>query len=93
MPFESHQKAVAAQEAGRFKAEIVPVEVKGRKGENLTVEADEGPRKDTSLESLAKLKPSFKTRWQGHGWQCLQHERRGGRGRDRLATLHARNAA
>ncbi|MEW6028672.1 MAG: thiolase family protein [Chloroflexota bacterium] len=58
--FESHQKAVAAQEAGKFKAEIVPVEIPGRKGEVVVVENDEGPRKDTSLESLAKLKPAFK---------------------------------
>ncbi|MCL4529700.1 MAG: thiolase family protein [Chloroflexi bacterium] len=57
---ESHQKAVAAQEAGKFKAEIVPVEIPGRKGEVNIVDKDEGPRKDTSLESLAKLKPSFK---------------------------------
>ena len=57
---QSHQKAIAAQEAGRFKAEIVPVEITGRKGETLAVEVDEGPRKDTSLESLSKLKPSFK---------------------------------
>ncbi len=57
---ESHQKAVAAQEAGKFKSEIVPVEVPGRKGAVTTVEQDEGPRKDTSLETLAKLKPSFK---------------------------------
>ena len=57
---ESHQKAVAAQEAGKFKAEIVPVEVPGRKGEVTVVEKDEGPRKDTSLETLAKLKPSFR---------------------------------
>jgi acetyl-CoA C-acetyltransferase len=57
---ESHQKAVAAQEAGKFEAEIVPVDVKGRKGEMSRVQVDEGPRKDTSLETLAKLKPSFK---------------------------------
>src|SRR5512138_550569 len=56
----SHQKAVAAQEAGKFKAEIVPVPVDGRKGEAVLVEMDEGPRKDTSLETLARLKPSFK---------------------------------
>ena len=56
----SHQKAVAAQEAGRFKAEIVPVQITGRKGEVTIVDQDEGPRKDTSLESLAKLKPAFK---------------------------------
>jgi len=57
---ESHQKAIAAQEAGRFKAEIVPVHVAGRKGEAVVVDMDEGPRKDTSLETLAKLKPVFK---------------------------------
>jgi acetyl-CoA C-acetyltransferase len=57
---QSHQKAVAAQEAGKFKAEIVPVQIPGRKGEVHTVDKDEGPRKDTSLEALAKLKPAFK---------------------------------
>jgi acetyl-CoA C-acetyltransferase len=57
---QSHQKAVAAQEAGKFKAEIVPVQIPGRKGEVHTVDTDEGPRKDTSLEALAKLKPAFK---------------------------------
>ena len=57
---ESHQKAIAAQEAGKFEAEIVPVEIKGRKGEVSLVQVDEGPRKDTSLQTLAKLKPSFK---------------------------------
>lgn len=57
---ESHQKAVAAQEAGKFKNEIAPVEVPGRRGEVTLVDKDEGPRKDTSLETLAKLKPSFK---------------------------------
>ena len=57
---ESHQKAVAAQEAGKFKDEIVPVEIPGRKGEVTIVDTDEGPRKDTSLEALSKLKPAFK---------------------------------
>ncbi len=57
---ESHQKAVAAQQAGKFKDEIVPVEIKGRKGEVIVVERDEGPRGDSTLEALAKLKPSFK---------------------------------
>jgi len=57
---ESHQKAVKAIETGKFKAEIVPVEINGRKGEKTVVDTDEGPRKDTSLEALAKLKPSFK---------------------------------
>ena len=56
----SHLKAVAAQEAGRFKLEIVPVQISGRKGEVTLFDTDEGPRKDTSLESLAKLKPAFK---------------------------------
>jgi len=56
--FESHQKAVAAIESGAFKAEIVPVEVPGRKGPTV-VDTDESPRKDTNLEALAKLKPVF----------------------------------
>lgn len=56
----SHTRAVAAQEAGKFTPEIVPVQIPGRKGEVTTVSVDEGPRKDTSLESLAKLKPVFK---------------------------------
>ena len=55
----SHQKAVAAQEAGKFTPEIVPVEIPGRKGD-IIVDKDEGPRKDTSLEALARLKPAFK---------------------------------
>ncbi len=57
----SHQKAVAATDAGRFADEIVPVEVPGRKGGPPTVvAADEGPRRDTSLEKLAALRPVFR---------------------------------
>jgi acetyl-CoA C-acetyltransferase len=59
--FQSHEKAVAAQEAGKFNAEIVPVQIKGRKGAVTLVNQDEGPRKDTSLEALSKLKPAFKS--------------------------------
>jgi acetyl-CoA C-acetyltransferase len=59
--FESHQKAVAAQEAGKLKGEIVPVEVPGRKGQVTVMEQDEGPRKETTLEALSKLKPVFKS--------------------------------
>ena len=55
---DSQRKAVAAMEACRFKAEIVPVEVKGRKGSTF-VETDEGPRKDSTLEALQALKPAF----------------------------------
>jgi acetyl-CoA C-acetyltransferase len=54
----SHQKAVAAIEEGRFRNEIVPVEVKSRRGVTV-VDTDEGPRADTSLEALAKLRPAF----------------------------------
>lgn len=56
----SHQKALAAIDAGKFKDEIVPVEVKGRKGQVIVVDTDEAPRRDTSLEALAKLPPVFK---------------------------------
>lgn len=55
----SHRRAVAATEAGRFKKEIVPVELKTKKGPAL-FERDEHPRKDATVESLSKLKPAFK---------------------------------
>ncbi|MDV2117040.1 acetyl-CoA C-acetyltransferase [Alcaligenes faecalis] len=57
---ESQRKAVAAMEAGRFKDEITPIEVPQRKGDPVRVEADEQPRAQTTLESLAKLRPAFK---------------------------------
>ncbi len=57
---ESHRRAVAAHEAGRFDDELVTVDVSQPKGEPLTVHADEGPRPDTSLEKLAKLRPIFR---------------------------------
>jgi acetyl-CoA C-acetyltransferase len=56
---QSHQKAVAAAAAGKFKEEIVPVEIAGRKGTTV-VDADEGPRADSSMESLGRLKPAFR---------------------------------
>ncbi len=59
---QSHQRAVAAMQAGRFKDEIVPVPVPQRKGDPVVVDTDEGPRPDTSLEKLAKLKPAFRER-------------------------------
>ena len=54
----SHRKATAAIEQGKFRDEIVPVEIPGKKGPTR-VDTDEGPRKDTTLESLAKLRPAF----------------------------------
>lgn len=55
---ESHRRAIAAIEAGKFNDEIVAVEVPGRKGSTM-ISVDEGPRKDASLDSLAKLRPAF----------------------------------
>jgi acetyl-CoA acyltransferase len=55
----SHQKAIAAQDAQRFRQELVPVPIRTRGSQSL-VEADEGPRRDTSLSQLARLKPVFK---------------------------------
>ena len=55
---ESHRRALAAIEAGKFQAEIAPVTIAGRKG-NTIVERDEGPRADTNLAGLAALKPAF----------------------------------
>jgi len=58
--YSSHMKAIHAIEKGYFKDEIVPVEIPQRKGEPIVFDVDEGPRKDTALEKLAKLKPVFK---------------------------------
>jgi acetyl-CoA acetyltransferase family protein len=58
---ESHRRAVAAIESGTFAEEIVAVAVPQRKGDPLMVDRDERPRKDTSLESLARLKPAFRS--------------------------------
>ena len=58
--YKSHINAVAAIDGGHFKQEIVPVEIPQRKGDPIIVDTDECPRRDTSLESLAKLKPFFK---------------------------------
>ena len=65
--YESHRRAIAAQEAGRFADEIVPVVTtrivssgaNALASEQVTVTADEGPRRDTSVEALAKLRPAF----------------------------------
>jgi acetyl-CoA C-acetyltransferase len=56
----SHQKAIAASETGKFKAEIVPAQVPAGKGKFTLIDTDEGPRRDTSLDALGKLKPAFK---------------------------------
>jgi acetyl-CoA acyltransferase len=56
----SHQRAAAAQDAGRFDRQLVPVEVPGPNGTSAWVRADEGVRRDTSMEKLAGLKPAFR---------------------------------
>lgn len=56
---ESHRRAVAAQQAGAFDAEIAAVEVSQKKGAPLLVKADEGPRPDCTIDALAKLRPAF----------------------------------
>lgn len=55
----SHQRAAAAQAAGVFEAEIVPVEIPQRRGEPVVLTADEGVRPDTTVETLARLRPAF----------------------------------
>jgi 3-oxoadipyl-CoA thiolase len=57
---ESHRRAVSAAEAGRFDDEVVTVDVPQPKGDPVTIHADEGPRPDTSLERLARLRPIFR---------------------------------
>jgi len=58
--FQSHQKALEAHARGAFADEILPMTVPRRKQDPLVVDSDEGPRKDTSLERLARLRPAFK---------------------------------
>jgi acetyl-CoA acetyltransferase family protein len=57
---ESHRRAIAAIDSGKFAEEIEPVPVPQRKGEPVIVDTDERPRRDTSLESLARLRPAFR---------------------------------
>jgi 3-oxoadipyl-CoA thiolase len=102
---ESHCRAVAAAEAGRFDDEIVTVDAPQPKGEPLTVHSDEGPRVDTSLERLAKLRPVFReggTVTAGNssgindGAACLviaTEERAGELGREPLARIVSMGAA
>ena len=58
--YRSHHKAIEAIDGSRFVEEIVPVEIPQRKGPALVIDTDESPRRDTSLEVLAKLRPAFK---------------------------------
>ncbi|MDE3137067.1 MAG: acetyl-CoA C-acyltransferase, partial [Acidobacteriota bacterium] len=58
--YESHQKAVRAAKSCFFESQIVPVEIPGKKGEQILFSKDESPRADTSVEALAKLRPVFK---------------------------------
>src|SRR5215203_1430997 len=55
----SHQRAIAAIDSGRFKQEIVPVAIFQKKGDPKIVDTDERPRRDTTMESLGRLKPAF----------------------------------
>ncbi len=59
LAYNSHKRAIAAIDAGKFEAEIVPIEVKGRKGAVTMFDTDEAPRRDTTLEALGKLRPAF----------------------------------
>ncbi|MEN6299797.1 MAG: acetyl-CoA C-acetyltransferase [Anaerolineaceae bacterium] len=58
--YESHRRALAAIDSGKFAEEIVPVSIPRRKGDPIIVSVDERPRRDTTIEALSKLKPSFR---------------------------------
>ena len=58
---ESHRRAILAHDDGKFVDEIVPMNVMERRGEGIRVSEDEGPRRDTNLEKMSKLKPAFRT--------------------------------
>ena len=92
---ESHRRAVAAAEAGRFDDEIVTVDVPQPKGDPVTIHADEGPRPDTSLERLAAAAADLPRRRQRDRRQRLPDQRRRGlrRGGERGARPRARPRA
>ena len=81
----SHQRAIAAIDEGRFEAEIAPVTVRDAKGRETIVAVDEGPRRDSTIEALARLKPAFDlpegedrgdaTEWHRHRRQRARHHR------------------
>ena len=96
----SHQQAIAAIDAGRFDAEIAPVTVRDAKGRETVVTVDEGPRRDTTLEALARLKPVFALpdgedrgdatdRHRHRRQRPGHHRRRGGDGRRQRAGRRA----
>jgi acetyl-CoA C-acetyltransferase len=58
--FNSHRKAHEAQQAGRFKDELVPIEIQQKKGDPIVLDSDEPVRPETTVESLSKLRPAFK---------------------------------
>ncbi len=76
---ESHRRALAAQQAGWFDAEIVPVSVPGRKGPTM-VQRDEGSAGRFHARSFSAAAPGVFRRWHGYGRQCLANQRRGGGG-------------
>ncbi|HXX92294.1 MAG TPA: acetyl-CoA C-acetyltransferase [Planctomycetota bacterium] len=57
---ESHRRAIAAAQSGAFRSELSPIETPGEKGQTIPVAADEGPRPDSTVERLSKLKPAFR---------------------------------
>jgi acetyl-CoA acetyltransferase family protein len=56
----SHQRAIAAIDSGKFAEEIVPVSIPQKKGDPIIIDTDERPRRDTTLESLSRLRPAFR---------------------------------
>ena len=76
----SQQRSEAARRSGRFKDEIVPVEVPGRKGQVSTIAQDEHPRDGVTPESLAKLPPVFSERWNRSRRELIRDHRRRRRG-------------
>ena len=70
----SHQKAIQAIEKGLFTEEIVSVQVPVRKGNPIVIDQDEGPRRDTTIEKLAKLASAFGKDGYNYSWECTKCE-------------------
>ena len=80
----SHRRAVEAVQGGKFASQIAPVTIPQRRGDPVVVDTDEGPRADTSMEVLAKLRPVFKKGGTVTAGKRFVDQRRGGGGRDHV---------
>lgn len=72
--YRSHVRAIKAIETGKFKDEIIPITVPQKRGDAIIIDRDEAPRKDTTIEKLASLRPVFWSRGHDYSWKRSRHK-------------------